>query len=101
MASGMGGMRTTGDLVSWMQMTRRMKINEAKRYVAEKLGIEVQDLTNEDVVYPLRKELGIGSISPDAGEVSGMLAKCKIAEVLDISINSVNRYKSQLAKIKI
>jgi len=30
MASCMGGIRTAGDLVAWMQMTRRMKINEAK-----------------------------------------------------------------------
>jgi hypothetical protein len=53
MAAGMGGIRTAGDLVAWMQMTRRMKIAEAKRYVADKLGIEVIDLTNEDVMYSL------------------------------------------------
>ncbi|KKK68482.1 hypothetical protein LCGC14_2943600, partial [marine sediment metagenome] len=34
MASGMGGIRTAGDLVAWMQITRRMKIAEAKAYVA-------------------------------------------------------------------
>ncbi|MCK4815979.1 hypothetical protein KA005_09415, partial [bacterium] len=33
MAAGMGGIRTSGDLVAWMQMTRRMRIAEAKRYV--------------------------------------------------------------------
>ena len=50
MASAMGGIRTAGDLVAWMQMSRRMKINEAKAYVAEKLGIDVIDLTNEEVM---------------------------------------------------
>ncbi len=28
MASCMGGMRTAGDLVAWMQLTRKMKIAE-------------------------------------------------------------------------
>ena len=50
MASCMGGIRTAGDLVAWMQMTRKMKINEAKAYVAEKLGIDVIELTNEEVM---------------------------------------------------
>ena len=26
----MGGIRTTGDLVAWMQMSRRMKLADAK-----------------------------------------------------------------------
>lgn len=34
LASGMGGVRTAGDLVARMQMSRNMKINEAKEYVA-------------------------------------------------------------------
>jgi dimethylamine--corrinoid protein Co-methyltransferase len=43
MAAGMGGIRTTGDLVAWMQMTRRMKLADAKQYVADKLEIAVID----------------------------------------------------------
>jgi hypothetical protein len=42
----MGGIRTAGDLVSWMQMTRKMKIHEAKAYVAAKLGVDVFELTD-------------------------------------------------------
>jgi dimethylamine--corrinoid protein Co-methyltransferase len=38
-ASGMGGMRAAGDLVARMQMTRGMKIKEAKQFVASKLKI--------------------------------------------------------------
>ena len=45
-ASGMGGMRTAGDLVARMQMTRGMKIDEAKKYVADKLNVSVSDLTD-------------------------------------------------------
>jgi dimethylamine--corrinoid protein Co-methyltransferase len=95
-ASGMGGIRTTGDLVAWMQMTRKMKISQAKQYVAEKLGIEIIDLTNEELMRELREELGIGVITSIAGGPRGMRAKFKIAELLGIYINSVELFKSQL-----
>lgn len=45
-ASGMGGMRAAGDLVARVQMTRGMRIQEAKAYVAEKLGVAVAELTD-------------------------------------------------------
>ena len=95
-ASGMGGIRTSGDLVAWMQMTRKMKISEAKQYVAGKLGVEVMDLTNEELMRELREELGIGVITSIAGGPKGIRAKLKIAELLDIHINSVELFKSQL-----
>jgi len=98
MTAGMGGIRTAGDLVAWMQMTRRMKLADAKGYVAEKLGVDVMDLVDEDVMYPLRKELGIGTVTPEAGGPEGILAKCRVADLLDIEINSVNRFKAQMAK---
>ncbi|SMC97865.1 dimethylamine:corrinoid methyltransferase [Desulfocicer vacuolatum DSM 3385] len=96
MASCMGGIRTAGDLVAWMQMTRKMKINEAKAYVAEKLGIEVFDLTNEEVMRELRKDLGLGTVTSIAGGPKGIRAKMKIAELLDIKIRSVELFKSQM-----
>ena len=94
-ASGMGGIRTAGDLVAWMQMTRKMKLAEAKQYVADKLGIEAIDLTDEDVMYSLRGDLGIGVVTGDPGRATGIAAKCKIAELLDIEINCVNRFKQK------
>ena len=54
MSAGMGGMRTAGDLVAWMQLTRKMKITEAKKYVAQRLGIDVIELTDEEVMHPFR-----------------------------------------------
>ncbi len=86
-------MRTAGDLVAWMQMTRRMKLPEAKQYVAEKLGISTLDLTNEEVMFPLREKLGIGIVTAKAGGPMGLRAKARIAELLDIEINSVNLMK--------
>ena len=95
-ASGMGGIRTSGDLVAWMQMTRKMKITEAKHYVAGKLGVDVMDLTNEELMRELREDLGIGVITSIAGGSKGMRAKLKISELLGIKINSVELFKSQL-----
>ena len=80
-----------------MQMSRKMKIHEAKAYVAEKLGIEVLDLTNEEVMRPLREELNIGTVTSVAGSPKGIRAKIKIAELLDIQIPSVDLFKSQIS----
>jgi dimethylamine--corrinoid protein Co-methyltransferase len=96
MAAGMGGIRTAGDLVAWMQISRRMKLNEAKKYVANKLGVDVSDLTNEEVMRRLREDLGIGIITSVAGSPKGIRAKIKIAELLEIPINSVTLFNSQL-----
>jgi dimethylamine--corrinoid protein Co-methyltransferase len=94
-ASGMGGIRTTGDLVAWMQLIKKMKITEAKQYVAEKLKVEISDLVNEELLRQLREDMGIGTIISVAGSPKGMRAKLKIAEVLDVRINSVELFKSQ------
>jgi len=94
-ASCMGGIRTSGDLVAWMQMTQNMRINEAKAYVAEKLKIDVIDLTNEDVMRNLREDLGIGTVVSVAGSPKGIRAKKKIAELLGIKIRSVDLFDSQ------
>ena len=99
MAAGMGGMRTAGDLVAWMQLSKKMKLPEAKQHVAKKLGVSVLDLTNEDVMYPLREELGIGVVTAVAGGPKGILAKARIAKLLDIEINSVNLFKKRMAAI--
>jgi len=95
MASGMGGIRTAGDLVAWMQMTRKMKLHDAKAYVAKKLGIEKIDLTNEDVIRDIRKDLRIGTVTSIAGSPKGILAKKRIAELLDITIRSVDLFRTQ------
>jgi hypothetical protein len=95
MASCMGGIRTAGDLVAWMQMTRKMKIQDAKAYVANKLGIELIDLTNEEVMRELREDLKIGTVTSIAGGPKGILAKKKISELLDVPIRSVELFKSR------
>ena len=95
-ASGMGGIRTSGDLVAWMQLTKKMKLAEAKQYVASKLGIGLRDLINEEVMRQLREDLGIGTTTSVAGSPKGIRAKLRIAELLDIPINSVALFNSQI-----
>lgn len=82
--------------MAWMQISRRMKLNEAKKYVAKKLGVDVLDLTNEEVMRRLREDLGIGIITSVAGSPKGIRAKIKIAELLEIPINSVTLFNSQV-----
>jgi len=78
-------------------MNRKMKIGPAKQYVADKLGIDVIELTNEELMRQIREDLDIGIITSVAGSAKGIAAKWKIAELLDIEINSVNLFKSKLS----
>lgn len=95
LAACMGGIRTAGDLVAWMQLTRKLKIDEAKTYVAEKLKIERLDLTDEDIMRDIRRDLELGTVTSIAGGPKGIRAKHNAARVLDIDIRSVNLFKSQ------
>ncbi len=94
-ASGMGGMRAAGDLVARMQMTQGMKIEEAKKYVADKLSVSVSDLTDPVIMTEVREDLEIGSVSPLPGCAKGIEAKLRIAEVLGIDINCIRRLRNK------
>jgi len=94
-AAGMGGIRTAGDLVMRMQLSRRMRLPEAKKYVAEKLKISTLDLSDEYVMRNIRSDLGIGTVTSLVGGSNGMAAKFKIAKLLGIEISSVNKFKEK------
>jgi dimethylamine---corrinoid protein Co-methyltransferase len=99
-ASGMGGIRTAGDLVARMQITRGMRLPQAKQYVAAKLGVGVNDLSDPVTMLDLRKERGLGTLL-EGGEISGvddpvgLEAKFRIAATLDIPVNSVERFRAR------
>ena len=95
-AAGMGGIRTAGDLVAWMQMSQSMRLKEAKEYVAQRLGVSVLDLTDEIVMDEVREELDIGRIHSLPGKARGIEAKYKISKLLDIEINSVKNFLKKL-----
>jgi len=94
LASGMGGVRTAGDLVARMQL-RKMRLNEAKQYVADKLHVSVFDLSDSTVMRQLREELDVGVITAVPGCAKGIDAKARIAELLDIEINCVERLRAK------
>ena len=48
--SGIGGIRAAGDLVARMQVAQGMRIDHAKGYVASKLGISVEEISDPVVV---------------------------------------------------
>jgi len=98
-AAGMGGMRTAGDLVARLQMTRGMRLAEAKRYVADRLHVAPVDLSDPLVMHEVRGELGLGRIPYGGSGVSpalplAMEAKFRIAELLDVPINCVERFRT-------
>ena len=95
-ASGMGGMRTAGDLVARMQMTRGMKIKEAKEYVAGKLKVSVSDLADPVVMNEVREDLDIGRVNALPRVAKGIDAKFRIADLLGIEINCVNKFKERI-----
>jgi len=95
MASGMGGMRAAGDLVARMEMARGMRIKEAKEYVASKLKVSLRDLTDPIVMGEVRDNLKLGLVAQMPDRPKGIEAKFRIAELLGIEINSVNRFKAK------
>ena len=78
-----------------MQIARKMRINEAKEYVAEKLKVTLTELGDECVMRDVRHELGIGTITSVPGSPKGIEAKCRIANLLGVEINSVNKFKEK------
>jgi len=97
LAAGMGGIRTAGDLVARMQMSRGMRLKDAKQYVAGKLGCTVRDLSDSYAMEQIRGEKGLGRILDHSnlhpGEPNAIMAKFRIAELLGIRINSVEKFK--------
>ena len=95
MASGMGGIRSAGDLVARMEYDKKLKAPQAKEYVAKKLGISVLDIADEHVMRDLREELKIGVITGVPGAPRGIAAKMNIEHLLDIKINSCEIFRQQ------
>ena len=70
---------------------KKMRLTEAKAYVADKLGVSVFDLSDSTVMRTVREELDIGTVTAVPGVAKGLEAKTRIADLLDIKINSVER----------
>ncbi len=91
----MGGIRSAGDLVARMEFGKNMRIKDAKEYVAKKLGIDVIEIADEFVMRDLREELGIGVVTGVPGATRGIAAKMNIENLLDIKINSCEKFRQK------
>jgi dimethylamine--corrinoid protein Co-methyltransferase len=95
LVSGMGGVRTAGDLVARLQLNRGLRIDAAKKQVADQLGLAVRDIADPIVMSEVREDLNIFRVSEGPGTVDGMAAKINIARKMDIEINCVNLFKKR------
>ena len=96
MTSGMQGIRTAGDLVARMMYGKNMKLKDAKEYVAKKLGLDCVQIADECIMRDLREELGIGTVTGIPGAPRGIAAKMNIEKLLDIKINSCEKFRQSL-----
>ena len=92
-------MRAAGDLVGRMQMTRGMRLPEAKAHVAAKLGVSAPDLSDPVIMNEVREKLGFGRITTfeisHPTQAVAIEAKFNIEGVLDVPINSVRRFAAR------
>lgn len=95
-ASGMGGIRTAGDLVARMEYAKNMKVGAAKEYVSKKLGVSTLEIADEHVMRELREDLGIGVVTGVPGAPRGIAAKMNIEKLLGIKINSCEKFRQSL-----
>ena len=92
-ASGMGGIRTSGDLVARMQLAKNMRLAEAKQYVADRLKVSLSELTDEVIMREVREDLDIATVYMGYGSASrGIEAKINISKLLDLEINCVRKF---------
>ena len=98
LSGGMGGMRAAGDLVARMMYGKSMKLNDAKEYVAKKLGVTTLDLVDEKVMRELREELRIGVVTGVPKAPRGISAKMNIEDLLGIKMNSCEFFRSLINK---
>jgi dimethylamine--corrinoid protein Co-methyltransferase len=98
-AASLGGIRAAGDLVARLQMTRGMRLPQAKQYVADKLGVTPFDLGDPAVMTDLRDEFGFGRIHSYAichpRQANFIEAKFNISRVLDLPVNCVERFRER------
>lgn len=74
------------------QMDKKLKIADAKKYVTQKLGIDLETMTDECAMNELREKLDIGGALSSVGHAKGIAAKARIAALCDFKIDCVTRF---------
>ena len=96
MASGMGGIRTAGDLVARMEYSQNMKLKDAKAYVAQKLDLDPLEIGDEQIMRDKREELKLDVATGLPGAPRGIAAKMNIEKLLGIKINSCDKFRQMM-----
>jgi len=78
--------------VARAQMDKKLKIADAKRYVTQKLGIDLETMTDECTMKELREKLDIGGALSSVGRAKGIAAKARIAALCDFKIECVTKF---------
>lgn len=84
-----------------MQITRGMRLAQAKEHVAGRLGVSPLDLADPIAMAHVRSELRLGRLHDgtefDDDPPSPMESKMRIAALLDIPIGCVGHFREQIA----
>lgn len=97
LSAGIGGLRTSGDLVARMMVGKKMKVQQAKEYVAQKLGLDTLEICDETIMREVREELRIDTITGIPGMPRGIAAKMNIEKLLGIQIASCEKFRQNTA----
>ena len=81
-----------------MQISQGMKIVKAKQFVAEKLGVSIQDIHDAVAMRETREDLRIGTLQSLPGHPKGIEAKYNIARLLGIELNSLRASRVRIGK---
>ena len=70
-------------------------------YVADKLGVSVLDLSDSTVMRRVREEMDLGVITSVPGVAKGVEAKERIADLLGIKINCVEKLRRRMKRAEL
>ena len=90
------GFRNGRNLVARVEYDKNLKVDKAKEYVAKKLGLDSLEIADEYIMRELREELKIGTVTAVPGVPRGIAAKMNIEKLLDIKINSCEKFREML-----
>lgn len=79
-----------------MQLSKGMKIDVAKQYVADKLGVSVQEIHDPVIMRDVREDHKIGILQSLPGFPKGMEAKENISKLLGIELNGLRASKTRM-----
>mgnify|MGYP002350376777 FL=1 len=75
---------------------RKMRLPQAKQFVADKLHVSTYDLSDSTLMRTLREELDIGVVTGTPGIAKGMEAKMRVEDLLGIEVNCVGRLRQKI-----